>query len=220
MKIKSIGTGTQLNSTISESLSAVPPEMSVVNALVALTNENSRESIELMLNDIAKIDLIDLSVNRIEKYGFTKVIAKKLFAAVQFALVINKKDEKGSTIRTSYDAAQLFLHLQFEKQEHFVIVGLNVKNQVIFRETIFKGSVNSAVVHPREIVQKLLSKNGIAQFILGHNHPSGSSNPSQQDLDFTERMDQVGKMIGIDLIDHIIIGDQEYTSLNEEGFIS
>jgi len=213
MQVKSIGAKITFSGNYS-----VPTKLSIVNLLVALTNERSRENIENMLNSISKLDLIDLSIERIEIYGFTKAVAKKIYAAIQFALEINKKVEKGFIVRNPEDAAKLFMHLQFEKQEHLVVVGLNDYNEVLLNETIFIGTLSETIVHPREIMQKLLFKNGIASFLIGHNHPAGPATPSKFDLDFTSQLKQVGQIMGVELKDHIIVGDYDYISLKEKGY--
>ena len=90
---------------------------------------------------------------------------------------------------------------------------------MLFRsETIFKGSLNSSIVHPREVFREAV-KRSAASIICFHNHPSGDPTPSQEDIHVTRRLADSGKMMGIEVLDHIIIGDRKFTSLKEKGYL-
>ena len=102
-------------------------------------------------------------------------------------------------------------------QEHFVVLFLNTKNQVLHKKTIFIGSLNASIVHPREIFREAV-KRSAASIICAHNHPSGVPTPSPEDIDVTTRLMEAGLIIGIDLIDHIIIGDHQFISMKEKGY--
>ncbi|MHC3377158.1 RadC family protein [Ligilactobacillus equi] len=106
----------------------------------------------------------------------------------------------------------------FEKQEHLVGLYLDTKNQVIAEKVIFIGTLNSATVHPREIFREALAHSA-AHVLIVHNHPSGKVTPSKNDLHLTKRLVDCGELLGIDLLDHIIVGDSDYLSLREEGII-
>jgi DNA repair protein RadC len=103
-------------------------------------------------------------------------------------------------------------------QEHFVCLYLNTKNQVIHRQTIFIGSLNASIVHPREVFREAVRR-AAASVICAHNHPSGDASPSREDIEVTKRLVECGKMIGIELLDHLIIGDNKYVSLKEKGYV-
>ncbi|OXS67536.1 DNA repair protein RadC [Lysinibacillus sp. KCTC 33748] len=98
-----------------------------------------------------------------------------------------------------------------------VVLFLNVKNQIIHRKTIFIGSLNASIVHPREIYREAV-KRSAASIICAHNHPSGVPTPSDEDIEVTRRILEAGYIIGIDLIDHLIIGDHQFISLKEKGY--
>jgi len=102
-------------------------------------------------------------------------------------------------------------------QEHLIALFLNSKNEVIKKKIIFRGGLNQAVVHPREIFREAV-RFSAARIIIGHNHPSGNVTPSQADIDFTRRLSECGEMMGIELLDHFIVGDHSYCSLKEEGY--
>ena len=122
-------------------------------------------------------------------------------------------------VRSPEDAANLMMDkMRFLTQEHFVCLFLNTKNEVISEETIFIGSLNSSIVHPREIFNRAVHLSA-ASIICLHNHPSGQSLESKEDIDVTKRLVEAGKIMGIDVLDHIIIGDKTYRSLKEKGYL-
>lgn len=103
-------------------------------------------------------------------------------------------------------------------KEHFIILILNTKNRILSKELISIGSLNSAIVHPREVFKPAVIK-GAAAIICVHNHPSGDPTPSPEDISLTERLIRAGEIMGIDVLDHIIIGTEGYVSLKEQGMI-
>ena len=102
--------------------------------------------------------------------------------------------------------------LKSEKREIVKVIILNSQNFVIKIKNIAHGGTNSANVDPKDLLVEAI-KAGAPKIIMVHNHPSGNSMPSQQDIEFTERMEQVSEMLGIQLLDHIVIGYNEYTSI-------
>ena len=93
---------------------------------------------------------------------------------------------------------------------------LDTKNHLLGEEMVFKGTVNSSLVNPREIFLTAVSYHAVG-ILLVHNHPSGDPSPSRADLDFTERVRRAGDILGIPLIDHIIIGDHQFLSFRQRG---
>lgn len=127
----------------------------------------------------------------------------------------------GDRIRISSpnDAACLVMdELRFMKKEYFKVILLDTKNFVISTELISVGSLNSSIVHPRETFKPAIKKSA-SSMILVHNHPSGESEPSHEDITLTNRLDECGKILGIKVIDHIIIGDGVFYSFKEEGLL-
>ena len=99
------------------------------------------------------------------------------------------------------------------------VVGLNTKNFIIYVELVSMGTLNASLVHPREVFRFAIMK-AVSGIILVHNHPSGDMRASDDDLSLTKRLYDAGKILGIDLYDHIIIADGSgYTSLKKEGII-
>ncbi|WP_066194435.1 MULTISPECIES: RadC family protein [Gracilibacillus] len=152
--------------------------------------------------------------------GIGQVKGVNILAAVEFGkrIQVYKKPER-YTIRTPEDGANFLMEkMKTLKQEHFVCLYLNTKNQVLHRQTIFIGGLNSSIVHPREVFREAVRRSA-ASIICAHNHPSGDPSPSQEDIHVTKRLADSGKMIGIDLLDHIIIGDNTFISLKEKGYL-
>lgn len=123
------------------------------------------------------------------------------------------------TIHDSYELAhQLIIELKDHKQEHLICIYLDTKNQVLLKKTLFIGSLDQTIAHPREVFHYAV-RYSAARIILVHNHPSGNVLPSKQDLLFTKRVQKCGEMMGIDVLDHLIIGCKQYFSLREEGLM-
>ncbi|WP_027624986.1 RadC family protein [Clostridium lundense] len=117
------------------------------------------------------------------------------------------------------DVALLIMEeMRVLKQELLRVIMLNTKNYVIKVKDVFIGSLNSSIVHPREIYCEAI-KNSSSSIIICHNHPSGDPLPSSEDINITNRLRECSKLIGIELLDHIIIGDGVYISLKEKGIL-
>ena len=100
-------------------------------------------------------------------------------------------------------------------RESFVVIALNTKNEFNQIQITSIGTVNAALVHPREVFTGLMLCNA-SSFIAVHNHPSGNVKPSKEDINLTERLEASGALLGIQMLDHIIIGDDKYYSFKEE----
>ena len=101
-------------------------------------------------------------------------------------------------------------------EENLWLITLDTKNNITGIFTVSTGSLNASIVHPREIFKRAVLQNA-ASIIICHNHPSGDVTPSQEDINTTKRIYEAGKILGIELLDHVIIGDNKYTSLKEKG---
>lgn len=134
-------------------------------------------------------------------------LGKRLLKGKQTTLVLSPKDvwENLKDIRDN-------------KKEHFVVFYLNTRNQAIQREIISVGTLNANLVHPREVFE-LAVKHLAAQIIVAHNHPSGNPEPSEDDLAITKRLIEAGKLLGIQLLDHVIVAQKDFISLKEMGLI-
>lgn len=123
-------------------------------------------------------------------------------------------------IRSSANASTILqTYLANVDREHFVVLLLNQKHKVIGIHTVSIGSLTASVVHPRETFKAAILANAAA-IICGHNHPSGDPQPSQEDRATTTRLVEAGKLLGISVLDHIIIGDEDkYFSFADEGLL-
>ena len=132
---------------------------------------------------------------------------------------INKKLEKNYIISKPEDIYDLVKDdMKYFEQEHFRILMLNTKNIVINIKDIFIGASDSSVIETRKVFKEALKYNA-KNITICHNHPSGDPNPSKEDVNISLRIKEAGKIIGIDLLDHIIIGDNRFVSLKYKGII-
>lgn len=166
-------------------------------------------------------ELVSMTMPELELIGLTKAQAERVHAGCLLARQYKAAGpaEERYTIKSPKDAADLMMdELSGINQEHFVVAYLNIKNQVIHKETVFIGSLNASIVHPREIF-RVGVKHAAASIVAYHTHPSGNPLPSPEDIAVTKRLAEAGSIVGIELLDHIIIGDHNYCSLNEKGYI-
>ena len=165
------------------------------------------------LNEITIEELVSIQ-------GIGESKAVQLLASIE----LGKRNTKASHIKQdailSPEDCVSFLSADMKHltQEHFVVLFLDTKNYIMGQKTIFIGSLNKAIVHPREVFKEAIKRSS-ASVICAHNHPSGDATPSQQDIQLTHRLYEAGELIGIRLLDHLIIGDNQFTSLKEKGYL-
>lgn len=165
--------------------------------------------------------LKDASVEEITTIsGIGTAKAVQILSALELGRRMNRITfDDRFVIRSPQDGANYVMEeMRFLSQEHFVCLYLNTKNQVLHKQTVFIGSLNASIVHPREVYKEAL-KRSAASIICIHNHPSGDPSPSREDIEVTKRLSESGKVLGIELLDHLIIGEQKYVSLKEKGYI-
>lgn len=125
---------------------------------------------------------------------------------------------KNRAIRSPEDGYNLFKQFLGElDREYFVVMCLDVKNQPTAMNVCHIGSLNASIVHPREVMKTAVLSNA-ASIIVLHNHPSGQATPSPEDIDVTKRLAQACDIMGIDLLDHLVVGDDDFVSLKEKGY--
>ena len=154
--------------------------------------------------------------------GIGLVKAKQLRSILEFVRKVHTPDaNKRVIIRSPKDVFDMVRgDMEFLEVEHFDVIGLTTKNHVVFRENISIGSLNASLVHPRETFKGLIRRS-CASCILIHNHPSGETSPSNEDITLTNNLVECGKVLGIEVVDHIIVGGSGggYISFKEKGFI-
>ncbi|EGQ22620.1 RadC family protein [Sporosarcina newyorkensis] len=193
---------------------------------ILLRSGTRSESVLVLANRVLSTldrlqDLKELTVEEMtEIKGIGEAKAVQLLAAAELGKRLYRTAPQDRyKIRSPEDAANyLMTDMSSLNQEHFVALFLNVKNEVLHKQTIFIGSLNSSIVHPREVFREAF-KRSAASMIISHNHPSGDTTPSREDIEVTKRLMEAGAIMGIDVLDHIIIGDQKFISLKDKGYI-
>jgi DNA repair protein RadC len=192
-------------------------------ALIIRTGNKSDTAIDLANNLINKAKglrgIIDFTPEEFMEYkGIGKAKGTQLCAVIELSKRINQSKYHNKIRINSPDniVSLMMSELRYLKQEHLYAILLDVKSKMIGKILISKGGLSSSIVHPREVF-KLAIKKSSASIILVHNHPSGDPNPSNEDIKITKRLYSVGEIIGIEILDHIIIGDGKYISLKEKN---
>jgi len=155
---------------------------------------------------LLKLDYKELS----EIKGVGSAKACTILAAQELVKrALDVEDNNLPTINNAKDAVAQLQKLRNAKKEHFVVLYLNARNQLIHEETISIGTLNANLVHPREVFYPAI-EHLAASIIVAHNHPSGDVEASEEDLDLTRRIKRAGDIIGIEVIQHIIISNNNY----------
>jgi DNA repair protein RadC len=152
--------------------------------------------------------------------GIKEAKASQLLALTEISKRFRTYKAAGTfKISQPRDAADYLMEdMRWRKQEVLKVLLLNTKNIVIHVKDVSMGSLNSSIVHPREVFSEAVKKS-CASIIVCHNHPSGDPSPSNEDINITHRLKECGKLLGIELLDHIIIGNGTYVSLKEKGIL-
>ncbi len=167
------------------------------------------------LKGVAGASLEELS--QVRGIGIAK--AAQIKAAMELASRVDGYSESGekTIIKTPEDVAGLVQgRLKDKKKEYFLAVLLDTRNQVIRVAEISVGSLDSSIVHPREVFKEAISASA-ASVIFIHNHPSGDTEASEDDIKLTKRLVEAGEIVGIDVLDHVIIGGKEHISMKRQG---
>lgn len=148
-----------------------------------------------------------------------KPIRLKVIKAVyeRCAIGEGRAEYSGEAISDARAVYALFSFLRQETKEHFIALHLDVKNRILCIDRVSIGTMTGSLIHPREVFKTALLSSA-ASLLLIHNHPSGDTNPSREDISITEKLKQAGEIMGIALLDHVIIGDG-YVSLKEKGYL-
>lgn len=194
-------------------------------AVILRTGRRNKNVVDLALEVITKFgSLYYLKSASLEELMSISGIGKAKAIEIQAAIELGERislssPQKIGIIQSSEQTGKKLVKIMHGlEQEHVIALYLNTKNEIIKQETIFVGSLNSSVAHPREIFKGAV-KYSAARIVIAHNHPSGNPDPSQADYEFTTRMIELGDLMGIELLDHFIIGDKDYISLREYAWI-
>ncbi len=184
------------------------------------TNEyNVKELSQIILNKIGKIEeLKNVTINNLTNIkGMGLVKSASLIAAIELGKRVYYEKDKSNLKLNNTDIIfdyfkDIFLK---EKQENFYVLFLNTKMRLITYKLLFKGTINTSLVHPREIFKEALLESAYAIIIM-HNHPSGDPLPSDEDIELTNKLIEIGKIMSIPVLDHIIFGKDKYYSFYKE----
>lgn len=168
------------------------------------------------LSSITQMSVMELS----EIPGLGPAKAATILAAVELGKRLAIAGSKVETVATPAEAARYMKPYFFhEMKEHFGVLFLNQRHGVIAFKLIATGSLSKVTAHPRDVFGEAIRQSA-ALIVLAHNHPSGNPSPSKDDIALTKRMKEAGKIMGITVSDHIIIGDYSYYSFKEHGFMA
>lgn len=174
--------------------------------------EVAREILKITQEDFNNLSLERLK--NIEGVGLAK--ACQIMAGLEFAKRFLTNE--GVKIKSAEDVLKITEELREKRQEYFITLTLDGASNLIQKRTVFIGTLNFSIVHPREIFADAITDRA-AGIIFVHNHPSGELKPSAQDIDITKRLVEVGKIVGIEVIDHVVISKNGYYSLQAAGMI-
>lgn len=194
-------------------------------AIIIRTGGGGRSALDLameMLKTFGNLNKIEHASLR--EFACFKGMGKAKVAQIKAALELGRRlleehHEKGPVFSTGHDVyAYYYRHFKSLKKEVFRCAMLDAKNRFFKDCRISEGTLTNSLIHPREAFRDAI-KEAAASVIFIHNHPSGDTSPSREDILMTERLVKAGEIIGIKVLDHVIIGDDRYTSMFDKGYI-
>lgn len=207
-----------------EKLEKYGPEKLSNSELLAIllgTGTKGTNVVELSNKILKKFSNGDLACARIEDLmkvtGLGSAKASEIVACFELGRRL-LQDKKSALILSPKDAWEELKDIRGHKKEHFVIFFLDTRNQEIKREIISVGTLNASLVHPREVFEPAI-KHLASYVIVAHNHPSGNTEPSDEDVALTKRLREAGDLLGIELLDHVVVSHSGFTSFKERGLL-
>lgn len=190
-------------------------------AIILRTGTRNENVLELSLKVLQKVESLynfkHLSLEELQAIpgiGPTKAVEIKAVMELGRRIAASHLEKRGKITSSTDVGAWLMQEMGHLHQEHLTALFLTSKNEIIKRKDIFIGSVNTAVARPVEIFKEAV-KYPTARIIIAHNHPSGDPEPSEPDFLFTKRMIECGELMGIEVLDHIVVGENQFVSLRE-----
>ena len=172
----------------------------------------SREIMVLMDSDFESFSLNKLC----EVHGMGLAKASQIIASIELSKrYLIRSNKRITSARDVYDELKTF---STKQQEHFLCITLDGASHIINTRTVFIGTLNQSLVHPREVFADAIADRA-AGIIIAHNHPSGTLSASRADVQITERLKEVSKLVGIELLDHVILAKEGYYSFSDEGLL-
>jgi DNA repair protein RadC len=202
--------------------SLTTPELVAILFRTGTAQRNAVQLAEALFRELG--GLSGLATSSLEELscvnGVGRVKAIEVKAAIELGKRLSATNEDVKPIvRTPEDVAKLMMaDLRYETREHLYALLLDTRNQVRHRRLISTGTLTESLIHPREVFREAIRFTA-ASLVLVHNHPSGDPTPSDMDVAATERLAEAGKIVGIDVLDHVIIGDGKWASLKQRGLM-
>lgn len=190
-------------------------------AILLRTGMEGKNVLEVAKSVIKKFPGADLSNAAIAELtkikGVGEVKALELVACFELGRRL-LKDKQVQLVLSPRSVWERMEDLRTSKKEHFVVFFLDTQNQLIKRDIVSIGTLNASLIHPREVFESAI-KHLVSHIIVAHNHPAGSLEPSEEDLQVTRRLRDAGVLLGIQLLDHVIVTPTGYTSLKEQNLL-
>lgn len=190
-------------------------------AVLLRTGYQGKSALDIAKRILFKFNLQSLSQLSFADLAKLKGVGKSRAAAIIAAFGLSRRidsSQKAIRINSPEDIVKVLGFIRNRKREHFVALYLDAENKLITQKIISVGTINASLVHPREVFYPAIHHRAVA-VIVAHNHPSGNAAPSHHDIEVTKKLLQAGEILNIDLLDHIIITRNNYTSLKEKGLI-
>ncbi len=195
-------------------------ELLAINLRTGVGGENVLRLAERLLAHFGSLPgLSRASISELKQVkGIGEVKAIEIKAAIEIGRrLMAAAPEERARVTTPADAANLLMsEMMFLEQEHLRLVLLDTRNHVLKSPTIYIGSLNTSVIRIGELFRDAIKESAAAMIVV-HNHPSGDPSPSPEDINVTRQIVKAGKLLDIELLDHIIIGRNKYVSLKERG---
>jgi DNA repair protein RadC len=195
-------------------------ELLAILLRTGLKGKNALEVADDILVKYGDKKLLNASYEELRNiHGVGPTKAVQILAAIELgSRLFKEKSEKEIYINSPEDIVKELAHIRENKKENFVVLYLDARNKLIYKETVSIGSLNANLVHPREVFEPAV-RYLAAQIVLAHNHPSGDPEPSEDDLVITKKLVESGKILGIEIFDHIIIVKDDFFSFKNKGII-
>ena len=172
----------------------------------------SREIVALLDDSFEQLSLDKL----LNIHGMGVAKASQIISAIELAKrYTSQSNKKITSAQDVYDELKEFANKQ---QEYFLVITLDGASHIINRRTVFIGTLNQSLVHPREVFADAIADRA-AGIIIAHNHPSGTLSASRADIAVTQRLEEVSKLVGIELLDHVILAKDGFYSFSDEGLL-
>jgi len=180
--------------------------------------QNVLDMSKKILRKFPQEKLAEASLEELQKtFGLGATKATEIIACFELSRRV-LKDKQTEILLSPRDVWENLHDIRDNKKEHFIVFYLDARHQKIKREIISVGTLNASLIHPREVFESAI-KHSAAQILIAHNHPSGETQPSDDDIAVTKRLVEAGKILGIEIVDHVIVSQTSFLSLKCEGLL-